>query len=106
MDITERAEAKMEIIKFQGNEKYMTCLVKDVSKYYIVYGLLDKIKIDCNSTDDYERIDNLIQFGPATYSCRFIAPFLKGKENSMLYYTELNSTTEYDTVTKILETIL
>lgn len=96
----------MNIIKFQGNEKYMTCLVKDAGKYYIIYGLLDKIEIDCNSTDEYERIDNLIQFGPVAYSCKFIAPFLKGKKESMLYYIELNSTTEYDTVTKILETIL
>lgn len=119
MDITEKAEAKMEIKKINGNDKFLMMLIEDIEpdleyrqpKYHIGFGRLEKIEL-FNETRDGPRIftETACVYHPKSSILQLIATFSqkkdKDKDQPFFYLIDIDKPEDYDVVQKVLEIIL
>lgn len=102
---TEAGE-KIEIIKFQGNGKYVAMLVKYTDDCNITYrlaiGSLKNVEL-ISESEEYE-VGPIFMIGPRF--CKLVFTLDKTKENNQLFMIDINGPEEYETAIKILENML
>lgn len=95
-----------EIIKFQGNDKYLAILVKYIKDCEITYRLIFGPLKDIEFTSESEeyRSGSLLMYGPSNLYKLILT--LDKKEKGALTMIDINSPKEYETAVKILETMM
>lgn len=102
---TETGE-KIEIIKFQGNDKYLAILVKYTKDYEITYRLIFGPLKDIEFTSESEEhvIGSLLMYGPSSLYKLILT--LDKREKGSLIMIDIHGPEEYETAIKILENML
>ena len=97
---------KVEITRFQGNDKYLAMLVKYTKGYEITYRLIFGPLKDIEFTSESEEhmSGSLLMYGPSSLYKLILT--LDKKEKGALTMIDINGPEEYETAVKILENIL
>ena len=98
-------DEKIEIIKFQGNDKYIAILVKYTNDYETAYRLIfGPLKnLEFTSESEEYRWGPTLMFGPNLYK---LVLTLDKREKGSLIMIDISGPEEYETAIKILENML
>ena len=98
----------MEILKYKGNDNYITGIIKEDNQKYVFFAYIAGISLN-NEQNEYKTTDcfNRIISKFTTYK-NFTLEFLlkEGKNNTIFHLIEIEDEKEYDTIVKFLEFIL
>ena len=97
-----------EVLKYQGNEKYICILcLNDEDKMIVLYALTGKLSIESRSEEtDYD----LGLFKRYVFSyinhCEINIPILAAKDSSLFHIIEIDNEKEYKNICIIVESLV
>ena len=94
----------MEIIKYEGNDKYFFALIKEKEKNYLFAGKVNDITIDTEK-DEVSFWPETIKYVRNIYSKLEIS-FQMREDNSLFKLFELSSEKEYETIISVVKSLL
>ena len=97
-----------EVLKYQGNEKYICILcLNDEDKMIVIYALTGKLSIESRSEEtDYDLgLSRRYVFSYINH-CEINIQILEAKDSSLLHIIEIDNEKEYNHICAVVESLV
>lgn len=96
----------MEIIKYEGNSKYIVILYKEEEKLYVLYALTNALFIDSESEEvDIDGFSHITKFVLNRHVTVHI-PLIERENNKVFSIIQVDTEKAYDLIKTVVEDLL
>ncbi len=97
-----------EVLKYQGNEKYICILaLNEKDELFVFYALTGKLSINMNKETEYYDLGLTKKFTFQTLAeCEINIPILTTKNSSFLHILKIDNEKEYNHICSVVESLV